>query len=58
MKHFKILQYEDVDELAEAVEKALNDGWELHGLIFVTPPSMMDHTKYNQAITTNESYKR
>ena len=53
MKHFKVLRYADIDELAEAVEIAINDGWELHGPII---PSQL---YYNQAITkvSREDYK-
>lgn len=51
MKHFKVLQYHDIDELAAAIEVAINDGWDLVGQMFVAPPTMMAMASYNQAIT-------
>ena len=56
MKHFRVLQYDDVDKLAEAIEQALNDSWKLAGEMFVSPPTYMAPVRYNQPIikTTRE----
>lgn len=36
MKNYRILSATNVDQLAEYVEQAINDGWELHGFVFLT----------------------
>lgn len=36
MKNYRILSATNVDTLAEYVETAINDGWELHGFVFKT----------------------
>jgi len=46
MKNYKILAATNIDTLAEYVERALNDGWELQGDVFLTKPKGM----VNQAI--------
>lgn len=36
MKHYRILESKNVDGLAEQVETAINDGWEIAGNVFTT----------------------
>lgn len=36
MKNYRILSATTVDQLAEYVEAAINDGWELYGVVFLT----------------------
>ena len=54
MKHFKVLQYDNVDALAEAIEIAINDNWEIVGHMFVSKDrdhsTDRDHVLYNQPI--------
>ena len=46
MKNYKILESTNVDTLAEYVEAAINDGWDLSGFVFTTKGGKM----VNQAI--------
>jgi hypothetical protein len=48
MKHFRVLQYGNVDSLAEAVEQAINDGWKIAGDMFFSKHNESFH--YNQPI--------
>ncbi len=50
MKNYKILTAKGVDELAEAVTTALNDGWELVGGVFIGTSSFDERQRFNQAI--------
>jgi len=50
MKNYKILTAKGVDELAEAVTIALNDGWELVGDVFIGKSSFDERQRFNQAI--------
>lgn len=50
MKHFRVLQYETVDDLAKAVEHALNDSWELAGQMFTADRGFDLGDCYNQPI--------
>ena len=50
MKHFKVLQYESVDKLADAVEVAINDGWDVAGQMFVSISGFDHGQRYNQPI--------
>ena len=50
MKNYKILTAKNVDELAEAVTIALNDGWELVDGVFIGPSIFDEKQRFNQAI--------
>ncbi len=50
MKNYKILTNKSVDDLAEAVTIALNDGWELVGGVFISESTFDERQRFNQPI--------
>ncbi|KKM21272.1 hypothetical protein LCGC14_1637160 [marine sediment metagenome] len=50
MKNYKILTAKSVDDLAEDVTIALNDGWELVDGVFLSESNFDNGERFNQAI--------
>lgn len=50
MKHYRILSATNEDTLAEYVEQAINDGWELAGPLTVSSDSTLGPTFYQSII--------